>query len=582
MVTMTKLTDESYRLELNYKNNEPAPLGKLVAARNDKAAFQLLLQSDIHYSVSVTRGEWFSDFAKIFVGKNTAKHERIRVAVESPFETTLNHVGFMADDDETKKADIILNQNVIEQYANMPSAVWIEVNVPKDAVPGDYEVKVNVYVSAYGEDEKVVATHTVPLKVYAYQLADSKDWGFCLDLWQHNCNIARKYDVLMWSEEHFAVIKEYAKSLADLGQKSITICASEIPWGGQGCYKDSIYRGNLFEYSYIPITKKADGTFCYDYSIMQRIIDIFTEAGVCGDIEIFGLVNVWTLKGLMEKIFCEDYPENIKLKYYDESDGCQKYVTEADVIIDYVKSLEQYFIKTGQIERVRIAADEPGNVEKYRESLDMLNKIAPSFKGKCAINHAEFIGEFGDRINNFVPYVNCTVKEYDKLMEYKEQYPDKCFQWYVCCGRVVHPNNFISSFPIESRVIGLMTSYFKLDGFLRWAYTIWPDDPRKDIRHSAFEAGDTGFVYPAANGKPLLSLRYKNLQRGIIDFELISDCRKVAGDEFANALIAKIIRFDGPSDYRDGNRWKEADELFTLDWNDYNAVKEEMLIALSK
>lgn len=582
MVTKTQITDESYRLELNYRNNQPAPLTKLVAARRDKAAFQLILQSDMHYSVSIDRGEWFSDFARIFVGRHTEGHERLRVAVDSPFKTSVHLEGFMADDDESKKTDILLNQNVLEQYANTPTAVWIEVDVPADAVPGDYTVNVTVYSSGYCKDESVVASYSVPLKVSAYLLADSRDWNFYLDLWQHNCNIARKSDVHLWSDEHFEVIKEYAKSLADLGQKSITICVSEIPWGGQDCYRDSLYRGNLFEYSCIQITKKKDGSFVYDYSAMQKCIDIFTDEGVCGDIEVFGLVNVWRLKGLMEDILCPDYPENIKLRYLDEADGCQKYVTDAEVIKDYIRSLEQYFIKTGQIGRVRIAADEPSDVEKYRESINMLKELAPSFKGKCAINHAEFIGEFHDRIDDFVPYIRCTAKEYDKLMEARKTYPDKKFLWYVCCGRVVCPNTFISSNPIESRIIGLMTSYLRLDGFLRWSYTIWPDDPRRDIRHSNFEAGDTGFVYPAANGKPLLSLRYKNLQRGIADYELIEAYRKKEGDAAADALLKRVILFNDISEYRKDDKWHPADEIFSLAWSDYNNIKEEILDALCK
>lgn len=585
MVTLAKLTDESYRLELNYKNSQPAELTKLVAAKNDKAAFQLIVQSDIHYSVSITRGEWFSDFAKQFVGKANDKHERIRVDIKAPFDAKLHHVGFVPDDDEILKTDIILNQDVIEQYANMPSVVWAEVDVPEDAKPGNYEVEVFIYLSNYCEAEKLVQSFKVPLTVYDYQLANSKDWNFYLDLWQHNCNLARKSDVILWSDEHFEVIRNYAKSLADLGQKSISILVSEVPWAGQYCYKDCIYRGNLFEYSYIPITKKKDGTFVYDYSIMQKCIDTYTAEGICGDIEVFGLVNIWKLKGIHEAPLCEEYPENIILRYYDESDGLMKYVTELEVIKDYIRSLEQYFIKTGQIDRVRIAADEPGDVERYRASLEMLKELAPAFKGDCAINHANFIGEFGDMIDVFVPYLRCTLKEYDTLMKYKKEDPSKRFLWYICCGRYTHPNTFICSLPIESRIIGLMTAYLKLDGFARWSYTIWSDDPRKDVRHSAFEAGDTLFVYPATNGRPLLSLRYKNLQRGIADFELLKAYREKMGDEKADALIKSLLRFESIQDYFSptGKGMKsDVNELFATAWEDYNNYKEEMLKAISK
>lgn len=46
-----------------------------------------------------------------------------------------------------------------------------------------------------------------------------------------------------------------------------------------------------------------------------------------------------------------------------------KYMRDSKAICDYVRALEQYFITTGQINRVRIAADEPGDIEKYRNSI---------------------------------------------------------------------------------------------------------------------------------------------------------------------------------------------------------------------
>ena len=576
MAAFMKVTDEAYRLKLNWAAEEPAALSGLVAARRDTAAFQLILQSDLQYSVNVGRGEWVS--AK---GRHFGPHERLRVAVEAPFEVKLQLEGLLTDDDEVLKADILLNQNVREERANVPSAVWVEVRVPEDAEPGVYTVKAKLMSALYGQDESVVAEVEIPLTVASYVLPKAQDWKFYLDLWQHTSNIARKHDVILWSDEHFEVLKSYAESLAALGQKSITVCATETPWDGQSCEAEITYKGNVYEYSMIPVTRRADGTFDYDYSIMQRYVDLCTEAGIGGDIEIFGLVNVRVQNPMMPKEICPNYPEQIKIRYYDEADGCLKYVRDPEVIKDFIRSLEKYFIETKQIGRVRIAADEPGDVAKYRESLALLNELAPSFRCKCAINHAEFIEEFHDRIDDFVPYMRCTVTEYERLMQYYKDYPDKRFLWYVCCGGA-SPNNFLRTALIENRMTGLMTSKLRLDGFLRWNYCIWPDDPRKDIRYSHFEAGDTNFVYPGYNGKVLLSLRYKNLQRGIADYEMLEAIRAAKGDEVADALLAKVIHIAEVKDFYDDVRCKPSAEMFSMKFEDYNALKAEMLQILSK
>ncbi len=580
MLTKAIITNEAYRLEYNYKNVSPKELTSVIMAKNDRAACQLILQSDKHYSVSLSRGDWYSDFEKVAAGKALSGHDRFRVAVNSSLKINMHHIGMFFDDDETKKADILLDQDVVETYANMPASVWIEFESDKNTRAGEYGAEIKVYHSLYGEDEKEVASFNVTVKVYDVLLDDSQSWKFHLDLWQHHCNLARHGDVRLWSDEHYELMKPYAKSMAELGQKAVSVCVSEIPWGGQLCELDHRYGGNLFEYSSVFVTKKLDGSFEYDFSKMQRIIDTYSEAGVDKTIEVFGLVNLWGVKGYPTGKPTDEYPENIKIRYLDESDGAQKYLRSGEDIIAYVKALEKYFIDTKQIDKVRIAADEPADPERYRKSLDMLKSIAPSFRGSCAINHAEFIGQFYDRIDDFVPYLGCTVQEYDRLQEYKAAYPEKRFLWYVCCNREMKPNTFISSHPIESRTIGLMTSFFGFDGFARWAYTIWSEDPRKDVRHSAFEAGDTCFVYPGYNGKPLLSLRYKNLQRGISDFELLARYRDKYGDEMTDALLKKVLIFEDIRTYVNNGKCRHESELFSVDFDDYNAIKEEVLKGL--
>ena len=580
MLTKALITNESYRLEHNYRENPALPITSLALAKNDRAAFQVILQSDRHYSVSLSRGDWYSDFEKVSPGKAPGAHERFRVAVDSPLKVTLNHIGMFYDDDETKKADILLNQDVIESYANMPVSIWAELESGKDTPSGEYPVEIKVYASDYYGDESVAASFKLTAKVYGYTLADGKDWSFHLDLWQHHCNLARHGDVRLFSDGHFALMKPYAESMAALGQKAVSVVVSEIPWGGQLCEQDHRYGGNLFEYSCVLVKKKLDGSFEYDFSRMQKIIDTYAEAGVDKVIEVFGLVNIWAIKAFPNGDPVVDYPEDMKVRYLDESDGAQKYLRRGEDIIAYVKALESYFIQTGQIDKVRIAADEPGDPERYRRSLDMLKNIAPSFRGCCAINHAEFIGEFHDRICDFVPYLGCTVKEYDRIKEYQSAYPEKRFLWYVCCDRNMKPNVFISSHPIEARIIGLMTAYLGLDGFARWSYTVWPEDPRTDIRHSAFEAGDIGIVYPGYNGKPLLSLRYKNLQRGISDHELLSAYREKRGADAASELLKRVFIIDDVRNYLDNGVCRDESELFSVNYEDYDAIKREILEAL--
>lgn len=569
------ITNEAFRLKLQYASSTPEKLEKLISGRRDTAAFQVIINSDIQYSLTAAPNEWYSQSSNHMT---PAVHRRLRVDVEAPFAVETNLEDFLPDDDCTQKADILLTQDVRESPANVPSALWVELKVPADAQPGDYQIIVHLFSSMYDEDEVLVAKESIPLHVYPHVMPEPKDFKFYLDLWQHNSNVARKHDVKLWSDEHFAVLDSYAASLAALGQKSIFICASESPWGGWKCAANQRHNGNLYEYSIIGITREPDGSFTYDYSKMQRYIDICTSKGISGDIEVFGIVNIWDNDYMSYKVLCEEYGEKIRLRYLDKADGCVKYMRNLEDIKDYIKSLEAYFIETKQIHRVRIAADEPSDIEKYRKSISLIRELTPAFLFKTAINHAEFIGEFGENINDFAPYLHCVCDEYRKLMEYKAENPQKKFLYYVCCGPA-HPNTFLGSPLTESRLLPIITNFLRFDGFLRWNYTVWPDDPRKELRYGHWRTGDTNFVYPGYNGQVMLSLRYKNFQRGVYDYEMLEKIRRCKGDAVADALIAKVFF---PGDLADfyANMHDHPETFFTRDWNRYNELKVEMLTLL--
>ncbi|MBR6684369.1 MAG: hypothetical protein IKL38_08495, partial [Firmicutes bacterium] len=95
MAAFMKVTDEAYRLKLNWAAEEPAGLSGLVAARRDTAAFQIIVHSDHQYSVNVGRSDWFSAN-----GRQKGPHERLRVAASAPFEVKLQIEGLLTDDDE--------------------------------------------------------------------------------------------------------------------------------------------------------------------------------------------------------------------------------------------------------------------------------------------------------------------------------------------------------------------------------------------------------------------------------------------------------------------------------------------------
>ncbi len=540
---------------------------RLTACRNSTAAFQLLLACDGACNLTVGKSLYLSQ--RIGAGN-------MRLSVESALATTVRIEALHQVEDGRRYADALLSTEAVELAAGEICALYCECQVPRGTAPGTYAVTVRLFESGLLGDETPVAELTATVQVYDYTMKDPSDYRFYLDLWQHPANIARKAEVHLWSDEHFAVLDGYLKTLGALGQKAATLIVSEIPWFGQDCrFKEE--RANLFEYSMIPITKSLDGTFIYDFTLMQRYIDLCAKHGICQELSLYGLANVWGSPSEEVELLAPDYPDRIRLRYYDASDGTYRFMRKASEIDGYIKALEAYFIATGQIDRVRLVADEPADVEAYRKSICHIMDIAPAFKLKAAINHAEFVPAFGKEVYDFVPSIESLCAEYDQLKHYQSSMEGKRFLWYVCCGPD-YPNTFLRSGLVESLFVGVLTSYVGFQGFLRWAYTEWPDDPRTDLRCGHWAAGDTHFVYPSGSGAPLLTLRYQALKRGIELFEMLEELKERCGAEEVARAFGFVVR---EKDVRTYYAQKlPLEEICSVEARDYEAMKQYVLECL--
>ena len=533
----------------------------LSAGRRDWAAFQVVLWSSDDWVLNTGRDPWFSQKGSLPV---------LRVAVDGPFAAEIHPIDMHQDNDNLWKADAILTNPVLELEGKRARSVWVELQIPEDTVPGEYTCHVSLFAGSMFTAETRLTEAVVQITVADCLLPTPAEHRFHLDLWQHLSNIARKHETPLWSDEHFAVLENYVRSLGELGQKAVTLVVSQVPWAGQGCHDEYRMAANLYEYSIIPVTRTAEG-FTYDYTPMQRYIDLCAKYGIDREISIFGLANIWAGEGF--GALAEDYPDKIKIRYLDKADGCYKYMTTAAEIDDYIRSLEQYFLTTGQIDRVRLVADEPGDIEAYRKSIEHLHAVAPAFRCKAALNHASFIGEFGKEVDDYVPSLGTLAQEYDIIRDYQASLEGKRFLWYVCCGPE-YPNTFLRSRMTESYFIGILTSYVQLDGFLRWNYTVWNDDPRADIRYGNWYAGDTNFVYPAANGAPLLTLRYKALKRGIQFYELLERLREKDPAALEEAFALVVREKDVREYYK---TWHSLEDMCSVDGEDYMALKRYLL-----
>lgn len=576
METVFAIEDESFKLCISedYSKHNFVPTKRKVqlsACKNSTAAFQIVILSDTATAINTGVHPWFSEIEDL---------NNIRLTHVGELDARLSHLDIHHDDTPFYYADALLRQPVVQIKENIPHSIYVEIPISQDIESGKYSGKIKVYTSKLFENEELLGELSYTVDVNNICLPSVKERDFYLDLWQHNSNIARKAEVTLWSEEHFNIIEQYIKAVSDLGQRAITVVASEIPWCGQRCFQNKDTPANLFEYSMISVKKNTDRTYSYDYSVMDRYINLCMNYGIDEEIEVFGLLGNW--QSVTDGYYnYTDYCDVLRIRY-EKPDGTYSYMYKAKDIENYIVSLQNHFIEMGWIDKVRVTADEPWEKEPFEVSFNNLCKIAPHFKYKSAIGKYEFYDSFKEKISNFAPSVLSFMNEYDEFSKAVKNDSERHFIWYVCCSPQ-EPNTYLHSDLLETRYIAVLTHFCGLKGLLRWSFTVWPDNPRKDIRYSMFAAGDTNFVYPAGDMSPLLTLRYKMLNRAIEDFELLQMVKKSGDEKTVNYIYDKIIiNRDFNNFFNENVNQIPFKEMTTTKVSDWHDMRNTLYQALEK
>lgn len=554
----------------------------LQAARNQVVGVQVIAQADEPFTLALDRTNWV-------VPEGFQPRLRLDISLEGlPAESLeVFAVGYLEDDDRRWRAEYLDHAAHAWVPARRPQAVYVRIHVPGNQAPGAYQGRVAAYAQSGFGDEVKVWERSLTLQVAQVVLPDPKDWSFHLDLWQHATSVALHHHAPLWSDAHFSILERYFASLAALGQKALTVIATDMPWSGQRCFRDEHYPSYIYEHAIVDVRRDAQGKLQCDFAKLERLLQLAADYGMDREIEVFGLLNIWvdTERGFGKVV--PDAPDSIRVRCYDESSGAMTLLRTAEELKIFIRALATFFDETGRMERVRITADEPADVELFTERLQFVREAAPAFRYKVAINHYEFMEQAEPEVVDWVPNLNNAFVDPDltRALTTKLRAQGGKMCWYICCGPPI-PNTFLRSPLPEARLLGWLTHYLDLDGFLRWAFCLWPAKPYERISYRApfWSAGDMHFVLPGPDGMPVETLRYEALRAGIQDYALLQALVPKLGKADAAAVLerafAKLLRCESVAEFV-GADPSQAVALYSLDPGDYDAAMEIVLAALS-
>ena len=566
------LTDEYFKARGSVRAKRPAPLQTLSCARNDSACFQLLAETGTRCILDPGTSPALSYELGL---------PRFRIAVEAPFACTVRTEGYLEDENGIPCAEVL--HNVPQTYeGGLFAPAHILVDVPADAKAGQYPITVRVFRAVGAFAEEKVFESTLTLNVCSYVLPSPQQWRCHLDLWQHNSNIARTFGTELWSDEHFAKMEQVIATLADLGQRSITVVVGDCPWRGWGCYLLKDHPATLFEYSMIAVTKEKDGRFSYDFSALRRYIELCFSYGIRGDITLYGLMGIWSHMPLFAGSTPEDYPEQVLIRYLDEADGCFKYLKKTEDILAYIRALFDALRKMGVFDLVRIGADEPSDLAAYRKNVALLRSLAPDIKFKMALDKTAAIRTFCEDTDDIAASFPCSCENRALLKDVKQKKGTRLL-FYVCNIPKNAPNTVLHNELYESTALAAIGYLFGFDGFLRWAYTCWTQDPLKDIRYNntALPAGDVNFLYPAKSGGVLFSIRYFALRKMLQIYEMLHLLKDRGREDAIEGALSLILKNKDVSTYMKDD-FCTNEGIFSEENKDYLAFYDALLRALTE
>ena len=137
--------------------------------------------------------------------------------------------------------------------------VWLTVNVPGDAAPGLYSG--TLAVRSRGTKEVNIP---LELEVIDWSLPNPQDYRTWVELTEVPDTLAVEYDVPLWSDRHFEMIARSFRLISHTGTRVV--------------YVPLIAHTNLGnEESMVRWIKRGAGRYEYDFSIMDRYLDLAQE-----------------------------------------------------------------------------------------------------------------------------------------------------------------------------------------------------------------------------------------------------------------------------------------------------------------
>jgi len=389
-------------------------------------------------------------------------------------------------------------------------ALYVSFRIPGNTKPGERKEKLRI--DAGGE----TATVEVTLTVYPARVPERG--RLRVTNWFSTGHMARLHKVEPWSEEHWAVLRQYARMMRRGRQTDFIPIGPEVHSRGE--------------------TEQWD----FDFSRTERMIRMFLEEGFT-HIELPHIAR-------------HDRRKEAVARFVVEVDGTPVPATSHRAYVFLAAKLTAWaemLRRNGWYDRtIQHIVDEPPPAEfdHYRILAGTVRKFLPGIPLVDALGDPELDGG----VDIWVP-VNSSYEEKREAFEAHRRRGDTLW-FYTCCNPTgFYLNRLIDNELLRTRLLHWGNWRYRLDGFLHWGLNqiIEVQDPFENTcpphgpyRNFHLPPGDSHIVYPGPDG-PWSSVRFEAMGAGIEDYELlniIGQRDEKLADEICRRLVRSFTDYD--------------------------------------
>lgn len=428
-------------------------------------------------------------------------------------------------------ADVIWGSDIEEDFMvgteeMLMQPFWITVSVSENAAPGNYMGEIKVILGD-GKEVKLVQH----IRVLDLTLGGPDD--YYLDLWQYPYASAEYYGLQPFSPEHLAIVENLMKPYRKAGGKMGTASIVEEPW----------YHQTWCSYPSMIKWERQENKWSFDYTDFDKWVNFLLTKIRVSYIECFSIVpweNILRYKEEGIERVCKAAPGT---KLWEE--------IWSVFLNDFVSHLED----KGWFDRVILAMDERSE-EEMAAALDLIERIRNK-EGK-GLKTGGYVGSFHpqlwERLFVVTPHISNICEKQIPLSLFRTVAGERRSQGkltglYSMIGD--YPGIFSMSDPGEAAWTVWYAEFCGTDGFVKWAYDAWCENPLEDNAHPYFEAGDMFLIYPGeyqgTRTAARCSPRFSVLSEAIRDIKKVRQMRRKypALEKKIDSLIDSVHSYYG-------------------------------------